>query len=172
MDIVKEMKEVRVPSRVSIIKRFFKINHADFVDIIGIFNACLKTEWGQTILTVRLYNGLPHSVTSYQEGMLEYLQEENGKLVFATYTDVYSVPKKAFDQADFVKINIQKKNGSLLSEYASFEFKGFLPRHAICYIQPESVAVSLLPTIIDRNPFGMWFYFGNGQEKNHPITFS
>lgn len=165
------MKEVRVPSRLSIIKRFFKINYADFVNIIGIFDACLKAEWGQTILTVRLYNGLPHSITSYQEEMLEYLRKENGKLVFATYTNAYSVPKKAFDQADFVKVNIEKKNGSLF-EYASFEFKGFLPRHAICYIQPESLAVSLLPTIIENNSFGMWFYFGNGQEKNHPITFS
>ncbi len=126
----------RISSRFSLIKRIGTISFENFKNIMQGFIGSISHVSGFPIVEINLFSELPHSLTSYQEGLNEYLAEENKKLIFATYDNLSVVPQDAFQKARFIRVVLRTRdeNQSLI------EFKGFLPDHVVFHTIPAKAA--------------------------------
>ncbi len=166
----------------SFIKRFSKVDYKNFADVIDLFRIELEHYFlnGKQEITITLYSAIPDSITSLNDDLQESLNISNKKLVFKeilarkieSRKDFCNfIREEDFEKAAFVRV-VMKNPDKTSSYFTCIEFKGLLPKHVVCYIQPEGLAEIVFTQMKEYAPLGLFAKIGDGTEKNHHISFS
>ena len=160
--------------RWSFVKRFGRISFEDFADFAKEFcdavDSCYK---GSSVVTVTFYKQLPHSITTVEPGLNEWIDEENKKRELAEVVGLENITKELFDQAVNVQLVIRPRNDSWAprSTFGALECKGLLNRHLVYYAQPEAVSEHVKKVLLDeKGPSRLLFGLGDGYEHCHSVS--
>ncbi|OHA84086.1 MAG: hypothetical protein A2937_02730 [Candidatus Yonathbacteria bacterium RIFCSPLOWO2_01_FULL_47_33b] len=163
-------------NRWSLIKRFGPITHKDFMLIGG--NFCHLVEYyhqrtSETIVT--LYKELPYSVTAPEDGISEWVDEENSKKELAVIAGIQNVPRDLFDLAENVQVIVVPNLMDSSSNVCGYmECKGLLSRHMVFSVSPDLTGKYLRSLCLSKEnrPSKLWFGQGDGFEKLHHYSLS
>lgn len=160
--------------RWSFIKRFAPINFEDFIHFAHQFcemvDSCYESP---SKVTVTFYTKLPHSITTIEPGLNEWLAKENEKCELAVVIGLENVTQDLFDQAVNVQLDIRPEDDSQAPEYAfgNLECKGLLNKHLVYHVQPEEVGDVVKRSLLnEQRPSKIRFGVGDGYEHCHSVS--
>lgn len=163
-------------NRWSFIKRFAPINFDDFISFARQFCEAVDSCYDSpSRVTVTFYAKLPHSITTIQPGLNEWLAERNKEGELAKVTGLKSVTRELFDQAVNIQLDIRPEDDSKAPKYAfgHLECKGLLNRYLVYYVQPEEVGSRVKKLLLgEQRPSKVKFGIGDGYEHCHSVSLS
>lgn len=162
--------------RWSFVKRFGRVSFDDFMVLSRQFCEAVDSQYkSPSKITVTFYAKLPHSITTWEPGLNEWVAERNKEGELAQVIGLENVTQKLFDKAVNVQLDIRPEDDSRAPNYTfgHFECKGLLNRHFVYYVQPEEVGIPVKRLLFgNQRPSRLWFGVGNGYEHCHSVSFS
>ena len=126
-----------------------------------------------SVVTIRLYKQLPHSITTIVPGLNEWIAEENREKQLAEVRGLENVTKRLFDKVANIQLDIRPidKARAPLYTFGHLECKGLLNRHLVYYVQPEEVG-EIVKTLHlnEQRPSMLRFGVGDGYEHCHIVS--
>ena len=163
-------------NRWSFIKRFGPVNFDDFMFFARQFCDAVRSHYDSpSRVTVTFYAKLPHTITTVQPGINEWLDEKNKEGELAKVIGFENVTRELFEQAVNVQLDIRPEDDDKAPKYTVgyLECKGLLNRHLVYYVQPKEVGGLVERLLLgEQRPSKVSFSIGDGYEHCHLVTVS